>query len=134
MAQPSRLPVIDVAPLLTADAPGRERAAAEIGEACRSLGFFYASGHAISGGTLELLDRASREFFALSEEEKLRIAMPRGGRAWRGFFPVGGELTSGRPDIKEGVYFGEELGADDPRVKAGCRCTGGTCSRMPYRN
>ncbi|HOY79904.1 MAG TPA: hypothetical protein PLN33_18980, partial [Hyphomonadaceae bacterium] len=23
------------------------------------------------------------------------------------------------PDIKEGVYFGEELGEDDPRVKAG---------------
>ena len=42
-----------------------------------------------------------------------------GGRAWRGFFPVRGELTSGRPDLKEGVYFGDELGADDPRVKAG---------------
>jgi isopenicillin N synthase-like dioxygenase len=62
---------------------------------------------------------ASRRFFALPEPEKMRIAMARGGRAWRGFFPVGGELTSGRPDIKEGVYFGEELGPSDPRVKAG---------------
>ncbi|MFI7700051.1 2OG-Fe(II) oxygenase family protein [Nonomuraea sp. NPDC049480] len=25
-----------------------------------------------------------------------------------GFFPVGGELTSGRPDLKEGIYFGAE--------------------------
>ena len=32
---------------------------------------------------------------------------------------MGGELTSGRPDLKEGLYFGEELGADDPRVAAG---------------
>ncbi len=45
--------------------------------------------------------------------------MARGGRAWRGWFPLGGELTSGRPDRKEGFYFGEELGADDARVAAG---------------
>ena len=41
--------------------------------------------------------------------------MVHGGRAWRGWFPVGGELTSGVPDRKEGIYFGAELGADDPR-------------------
>ena len=34
--------------------------------------------------------------------------MSRGGRAWRGWFPVGGELTSGRADRKEGLYVGEE--------------------------
>ena len=45
--------------------------------------------------------------------------MARGGRAWRGWFPFEGELTSGRPDRKEGIYFGEELPADDPRVGAG---------------
>jgi isopenicillin N synthase-like dioxygenase len=44
--------------------------------------------------------------------------MDRGGRAWRGYFPVGGELTSGRPDIKEGIYFGAELDRDHPMVKA----------------
>ena len=47
------------------------------------------------------------------------IAMARGGRAWRGWFPVGGELTSGVPDRKEGIYFGAELGPDHPRVRAG---------------
>ena len=45
--------------------------------------------------------------------------MPWAGRAWRGWFPVGGELTSGTPDRKEGIYFGAELGPDDPRVAAG---------------
>jgi len=44
--------------------------------------------------------------------------MARGGRAWRGYFPVGGELTSGKPDMKEGIYFGTELPPDHPRVRA----------------
>ena len=55
----------------------------------------------------------------------MEIAMARGGRAWRGFFPVGGELTSGKPDLKQGLYFGEELTADDPRVAAGLPLHGG---------
>lgn len=116
MAQ--QLPVIDVSPLLSGAEPARRAAAEDIGAACRDLGFFYASGHAIAPGTLTQLADASQRFFALPHDTKMRIAMARGGRAWRGFFPVGGELTSGKPDIKEGLYFGEELGPDDPRVKA----------------
>jgi isopenicillin N synthase-like dioxygenase len=112
-----RLPVIDVAPLRERDAAAR--VAAEIGAACRDLGFFYATGHGIGADTLAALDAASRRFFALPEARKMEIAMSRGGRAWRGYFPVGGELTSGKPDLKQGLYFGEELSADDLRVAAG---------------
>ena len=118
MGSTTHLPVIDIAPLLGADEGLRRIAAEEIGAACRDLGFFYASGHAIRAETIAALNDASHAFFGLPHADKMSIAMSRGGRAWRGFFPVGGELTSGRPDIKEGVYFGEELGEDDPRVKA----------------
>jgi len=111
------LPVIDVAPLLSGG--DASATAAAIGGACRDLGFFYAAGHAIRADTLSALDAASRAFFALPEAEKMKIAMARGGRAWRGYFPVGGELTSGKPDKKQGLYFGEELDAGDPRVRAG---------------
>src|SRR5262245_33137453 len=119
MAVSDALPVIDVSPLVGGTAAAGEQTAQAIGEACRSLGFFYAKGHAVAPTTLAALDAASRKFFTLPEPEKMKIAMSRGGRAWRGFFPVGGELTSGKPDLKEGVYFGEELGAGDPRVKSG---------------
>ncbi len=115
----NQLPVIDVKALLAPDEKSCAGVAEKIGSACRNLGFFYASGHAISQQTLRDLEQASRTFFALPEHEKQKIAMSRGGRAWRGYFPLGGELTSGKPDIKEGVYFGEELGPDDPRVKTG---------------
>ncbi|GLX94633.1 2-oxoglutarate and iron-dependent oxygenase domain-containing protein [Herbidospora sp. NBRC 101105] len=104
------LPVIDVRPLL--DGGPAERTAAEIEAACVDSGFFYVSGHGVPAGLIGELDDCARRFFALPEEAKLKIAMARGGRAWRGFFPVGGELTSGRPDLKEGLYFGAEREPD----------------------
>ncbi|MEJ0041782.1 MAG: 2-oxoglutarate and iron-dependent oxygenase domain-containing protein [Rhizomicrobium sp.] len=110
------LPIIDVAPLFGRDAAARRAVADAIGRACRDNGFFYATGHGVDASRLDAL---AREFFALPQDEKMRIAMARGGRAWRGYFPVGGELTSGQPDRKEGLYFGSELPASDPRVKDG---------------
>ncbi|MGA9089219.1 MAG: 2-oxoglutarate and iron-dependent oxygenase domain-containing protein, partial [Bradyrhizobium sp.] len=101
-----RLPVIDVSPLLSGDRAGSAHVAAEIGATCRDLGFFYATGHGITADALADLAAASHRFFALPEAAKMEIAMARGGWAWRGFFPVGGELTSGKPDLKEGLYFG----------------------------
>jgi isopenicillin N synthase-like dioxygenase len=65
------------------------------------------------------LEAASRQFFALDPATKLEIAMPRGGPAWRGYFPPGAELTSGMPDRKEGIYFGAELSPDHPMVRVG---------------
>ncbi len=114
------LPVIDVGPLVgDGSAGGRAGVAAQIQVACRERGFFYVTGHGVPAGLLDQLAEASAEFFAMPPGDKLEIAMERGGRAWRGFFPVGAELTSGQPDLKEGLYFGAELPADDPRVMAG---------------
>jgi isopenicillin N synthase-like dioxygenase len=114
----SDVPVIDVSPLVTG--AGDERTvASEIDAACRETGFFSIIGHGVDPSLCRDLDALAREFFALPESEKSEIAMPRGGRAWRGWFPVGGELTSGIPDRKEGIYFGAELPPDDARVRAG---------------
>jgi isopenicillin N synthase-like dioxygenase len=99
-------------------AAGRAKVAAEIAAACEAHGFFYLVGHGIGADILAALEDASRRFFAQPEAVKMRIAMVEGGRAWRGYFPVGGELTSGRPDLKEGIYLGAELAADHPRVLA----------------
>ncbi|MGZ7015505.1 MAG: isopenicillin N synthase family dioxygenase, partial [Acidimicrobiales bacterium] len=79
----------------------------------------YVVGHGIPAELVDRLDGLARRFFALDDDEKARIAMARGGRAWRGWFPLDGELTSGRPDRKEGLYLGQELDPTDPRVVAG---------------
>jgi isopenicillin N synthase-like dioxygenase len=115
----SGLANIDIAPLFSADPADIAQLAEAIGQAARRDGFFYVSGHGVAAETIAALDAEARAFFALAEAEKAEIAMARGGAAWRGWFPLGGELTSGRPDQKEGVYFGEELDGADPRVRAG---------------
>jgi len=115
----SGLPVIDMSPLFGNDDKGRTDVADAIRAACREHGFFVITGHGVGKNTLDRLETASRTFFALPEADKMGIAMARGGRAWRGYFPVAGELTSGRPDIKEGIYFGSELADNHPRVEAG---------------
>jgi isopenicillin N synthase-like dioxygenase len=120
------LPVVDIGPLVgPASAAARAAVAGQIQAACRERGFFYVTGHGVPAGLLEQLADASAEFFALPLADKMEIAMDRGGRAWRGFFPVGAELTSGRPDLKEGLYFGAELPANDPRVLARVPLHGG---------
>jgi Isopenicillin N synthase and related dioxygenases len=114
----SHLPVIDIRSLI-ARTDGRYSVAAQIGQACREYGFFYIVGHGVDEGLQRRLEQLSCQFFAQDLERKLEIRMALGGRAWRGYFPVGGELTSGRPDLKEGLYFGAELDDGHPLVKAG---------------
>jgi len=110
------LPVIDVSELRGGDPAPAARA---IAEACQETGFFYAVNHGVDTDLIESLEALAREFFAWSLENKLAQRMELGGRAWRGYFPIGAELTSGQPDNKEGLYFGAELPTSDPRVRAG---------------
>lgn len=96
----------------TSDAPSR------IDHACRTLGFFAVPLPAELRPLRQHLMSCAAEFFALPEEVKQRVSMAHGGAAWRGWFPLGGELTSGVPDRKEGYYYGAEL-PPDPRPMHG---------------
>jgi isopenicillin N synthase-like dioxygenase len=114
----SDLPLIDIRALVT-DTREQVAVARRIRQACIDTGFFYVNGHGIDEALQNRLEHVSRQFFAQDLETKLEVRMERGGRAWRGYFPVGGELTSGRSDLKEGLYFGAELEKDHPLVRAG---------------
>ena len=118
---PSSLPVIDVAALASAHSAAASRAAVahHLDAAARRHGFFYAVNHGVDAALIDRLVSLSRAFFAQGEGAKMQIPMSAGGRAWRGYFPLGGELTSNRPDWKEGLYLGSELGPEHPRVRAG---------------
>jgi polar amino acid transport system ATP-binding protein len=114
------LPVIDLDALVASGSASASAAVARaLDSAARSHGFFYAINHGVDLELIARLVSLSRSFFAQAEPTKLQIPMSAGGRAWRGYFPLGGELTSNRPDWKEGLYLGSELGREHPRVRAG---------------
>lgn len=109
----SKIPIIDIGSYSL----DKQKIAKELDEACTTSGFFYVSNHGISPELIDQMKKLSAQFFALPETEKLKIAMPISGYAWRGFFPVNGELTSGKPDRKEGIYFGQELSSEHSKVR-----------------
>lgn len=126
-AASTQIPVIDISLLLqtaqikdiTNDYEGFCRdiksVSEEIDYACRNVGFFYIKNHNVPESLQEELVSISKSFFNQSPEEKYKIAMSKGGKAWRGYFGVGDEVTSGIPDQKEGIYFGTEIKTNDPR-------------------
>jgi isopenicillin N synthase-like dioxygenase len=106
------IPIVDLS-------QDKQKVAAAVRKACCESGFFYIMNHGVDEGLQKRLEQLSERFFQQDEATKMQIRMALGGKAWRGYFPVGGELTSGQPDIKEGLYLGTELPLDHPKVKAG---------------
>ncbi len=114
----TQVPIIDVSPLWE-EKGDVQKVAEALRKACTEYGFFYIRNHGISEQLQQDLETLSHQFFQLDLTERMQIKMALGGKAWRGFFPVKGELTSGKPDLKEGIYFGSELNETDSRVQAG---------------
>lgn len=110
------VPTIDVSPLLSnspADDEHRKQVIADIGDACRRCGFFQVVNHGVDEELAHQLETASRQFFALPRPVKRQIEMSCSGKAWRGYFEVGEELTSGVVDEKEGLYFARQQPGDE---------------------
>ena len=114
---PASIPRIDLAPFLAGS--DVDAVAQQVDAACREFGFFTVVNHGVDPAACARIADLAREFFALPEAEKAAVAMIHGGPAWRGWFPLHGELTSGAPDHKEGYYFGRDLDPADPRVTSG---------------
>jgi isopenicillin N synthase-like dioxygenase len=106
------IPIIDISTLLNVS-PSSSAALADcvsqIRDACCTAGFFYIINHGIPASVEDELEASAAAFFARPQSEKRAIRMALGGSAWRGYFAVGEELTSGLPDQKEGLYIGTEL-------------------------
>lgn len=95
--------------------------AAEIGAACRDVGFFLLAGHGISRGLRDRVFEMSDRFFALPEADKERISILNTPH-FRGWGKEGDESldeTSPLVDRKETFNVGYDLAPDDPRVVAG---------------
>ncbi|HSF18452.1 MAG TPA: 2-oxoglutarate and iron-dependent oxygenase domain-containing protein [Vicinamibacteria bacterium] len=99
----SNLPVIDLEPWFRGD---RGRTAWALRSACLKTGFFFVSNHRLPDGLLDRIRAASRSFFSLPLEEKLRIHFEK-ARKQRGYIPLRGESSDpkGKGDEKEALDF-----------------------------
>ena len=105
------VPAIDVSRL---DGSPAERAAcaADIGRACRSVGFFHIINHGVGEDLRQEVFGLADRFFAASLAEKMQVALS-AETAFLGYFPLKGEVTdpAAGGDLKEG--FDISFGAAD---------------------
>jgi len=80
--------------------------------AAHEVGFFYLVEHGVPDALGDDVLALSREFFALPEAEKSRIAMANSPH-FRGYTRVGDERTGGRTDWREQLDVGLEVPALD---------------------
>src|SRR3954451_13846354 len=113
------IPVVDITGLQSPARADRERVADEIGKAARDVGFLYVSGAGVDDALFERMLVATKEFFALPVEEKMRSYIGL-STCHRGYVPVGEEgVETGTPDLKEAFDTALDLPADDPDHLAG---------------
>jgi isopenicillin N synthase-like dioxygenase len=117
----TELPVIDVWGLTSEELSTRERVAAQLGHACREIGFFYVVNHGIAETTRAAMFAAALEFFALPLATKEEYSIKRSPHN-RGYVALEGERldeAAARADYKEAFNIGLELAAGHPDVIAG---------------
>jgi isopenicillin N synthase-like dioxygenase len=106
------LPVVDVAGLYASERALRQRAADELGRACREAGFFYLTGHRVATALSEALLSQAQAFFSLPSEDKLAYYIGKSSNH-RGYVPPGEEVFyGGAKDQKESFDLCFELAND----------------------
>lgn len=107
MSQPSStIPLIDFSQF-SGSPEQRETFLSELRYAAREIGFFYLKNHGVDATLLSDVQNASRQFFALPEEEKLSVAMINSSH-FRGYNRAASEITRGQPDWREQFDLGAE--------------------------
>ena len=121
----NRIPIIDIAPLVMPDRNTKliRETGDEIREACRSVGFFYIKNHQIPQSHIDSLISLVHAFFNLSLEEKMKIHISKSD-IYRGYTPLGKELTNDKYDWHECVDFGLDLESNDSDINNGKNLVG----------
>lgn len=100
------VPIVDLSPLREG-AGARAELAEGLAAICHDVGFFVVVNHGIDAATVDGVFDSMRQFFALSDTEKLLIDK-RSSRHFRGWEPVGAESTNNRPDMREQIDIWSE--------------------------
>jgi isopenicillin N synthase-like dioxygenase len=108
----THVPVIDLVPFRSGPPAERARVAAEVAEACATIGFLTIVGHGVPPDVLSWASTQARAFFDLPEADKRRLALTPSGV---GYSPLKGErlaasLEQATPaDLKESLNVGADF-------------------------
>ena len=120
------IPVIDFSPVFRAgpaDPEASEALARQVRHASETVGFFYLAGHGVPDTVVDAAFAASREFHAMSIDEKARLAINENNI---GYLPVNQSIQKAstvhkatRPNYNESFFISHDRPADHPDVVAG---------------
>ncbi len=117
------IPVIDFGPYFAGEPGALERVAAEIAQACETVGFFYALNHGVGDELIERAFAASRRFHALPLAQKLALRLNDNNI---GYLPMNASVQGAstvhkatRPNQNESFFISHDRAADHPDVIAG---------------
>jgi isopenicillin N synthase-like dioxygenase len=116
-----RLPIIDLGWLSgESGETSLSRIAADVGAACRDIGFFYVVNHGVEAALIAEAFRQSHRFFGLPLADKQALAIEKigGNRGYSGLLHEALDPARG-PDVKEAFNIGFELAPHDPELVAG---------------
>lgn len=114
------IPIIDIGPMLAGTPGAIDDVADGIRHACTEIGFFFITNHGMDEGLVERAFDASRAYFALPLEEKMKARM---NRHQCGYMPPNVSVHtdtfetrqgSMRAQVSEAFKFTSDLGPDDP--------------------
>src|SRR6266436_6630450 len=117
------IPVIDFGPAFRGEPGGLEAVARQVGHASETVGFFYVAGHGVPQAFIDDAFQASREFHAITLEEKLALKINENNI---GYLPVNQSMQrhstvhkATRPNFNESFFISHDRGADHPDAIAG---------------
>jgi len=94
------VPIIDISALIRdSDDSAIIETASLIGNACREVGFFIILGHNVNRSVVDAAWEATRQFFDLGLDEKMKYVKPQEIYPF-GYTPLGGETLSAGKDIE----------------------------------
>jgi len=119
-------PILDFSAFESSDPEIRSKLIQEIRGACQTHGFFQLINHGISPTLQSSTLSAAKSFFSLPFAEKQKLDKTK--NTWnRGYEAVGSQMLEAgtKPELKEGLYIGEEIPRDHPD------CVSGVYNRGP---
>jgi isopenicillin N synthase-like dioxygenase len=117
---PRTLPILDLSSWREGDRASLVKIGAEVGAACRDVGFFYVVNHAVDDHLIARAFAQSHRFFALPLAERQALAIEKigGNRGYSGILHEALDPQRG-PDMKEAFNIGLEIAPDDPDLLSG---------------